>query len=83
MEDLFDGKQKHRCRDQKVGKVKDNPIDLDFIAYKISVTIESVAHLIHEAVVVDPPGSINSTLIAKFVSSTVLLVQTRVVPEGG
>ena len=28
-EDLFDGKQKHRCRDQKVGEVEDNPVNLE------------------------------------------------------
>ena len=27
-EDLFNGKEKHCCRDQKVGKVEDNPVNL-------------------------------------------------------
>ena len=88
MEDLFDGKQKHRCCDKKVGKVKDNPIDL---RKDSSNSIESVAHLIHEAVFVDPPSIVNAVrpgivdvaLISRFVSSTMFLVQTRVAPEGG
>ena len=29
MEDLFDSKEKHRCRDQKVGEVEDNPVNLE------------------------------------------------------
>ena len=28
-EDLFDGKQKHCCRDKKVGEVEDNPVNLE------------------------------------------------------
>ena len=83
-EDLFDRKEKHRCRDQKVRKVKNNSVNLNFVL-QINLKIQNVAHLIHEAVFVDPPSRIGAAglIFSKFVSSTVFFVQTTVTPEGG
>ena len=74
MEDFFDSKQKHSCRDQKVGEVEDKPVNLNetISSKKLS---KRRSHLVHETVFVDPPRLVPGTALiwTKIVSSTVSL----------